>query len=87
MPLSCARGSRLPCQHHNELRDFTAYLISEVCNDVKIELDLQSLSGESLHYRTAIKENDARLDIRAAGLWGCQSTRDHFDVRVLNPLA
>jgi len=84
--LSCARGG-LPSQRHNELRDFTASLMSEVCNDVKVEPDLQPLSSESLHYRTAIKDDEARLDVRAAGFWGCQSTRDYFDVRVFNPLA
>ena len=34
--------------HHNDLRDITAELLSNVCNDVAIELPFQPLSGEVL---------------------------------------
>ena len=84
--LSCSHGG-LPSQRHNELRDFTASHMSDVCKDVKTEPDLQPLSGESLRYRTAITDDEARLDVRALGFWGCKSTRDYFDVRVFNSFA
>ena len=37
-----------PSIRHNEIRDLTANLLTEVCNDVCIEPDLQPLSGEVL---------------------------------------
>ena len=37
---------------------------------LKIEPVLQPLTGEALRYKTAICEDDARIDIRAAGFWG-----------------
>jgi len=58
--LSCSHGG-LPSQCHNELRDFTASLLCEVCPDVKTEPDLQPLTGENLTYRTAITEDEASL--------------------------
>ena len=44
--LSCPRGG-FPILRHNEVRDVTANLMSEVCHDVRTEPDLQPLSGES----------------------------------------
>ena len=32
-------------------------------------------------------EDDARVDIRAAGFWGCRHHRSFFDVRVFNAFA
>ena len=65
----------------------TARLLSEVCHDVQVEPHLQPLTGEVLHYRTAVLEDDARVDIRAAGFWGCRHHRSFFDVGVFNDLA
>ena len=65
----------------------TARLLSEVCHDVQVEPHLQPLTGEVLHYRTAMLEDDARVDIRAAGFWGCRYHRSFFDVCVFNDLA
>ena len=39
---------------HNEVRDITASLLSEVCHGVTTEPHLQSLSGEIMSHRTAI---------------------------------
>ena len=36
--LSCAKGA-FPTIRNNEIRDLTAHLITEVCNDVRIEPD------------------------------------------------
>ena len=65
---------------------YTFYLW-EVCTDVKTEPDLQPLTGESMHHRTAVTTDEARLDVRAQGFWGSRFTRDYFDVKVFNPLA
>ena len=45
--LSCARGG-LPTIRHNEIRDLTANLLTEVCNDVRIEPELQAVTMEHL---------------------------------------
>ena len=84
--LSCPHGA-FPIIRHNDVRDLTAKLMSEVCHDVQVEPHLQPLSGELLDYKTAKHENDARVDIRAAGFWGCRHHRSFFDVRVFNPFA
>ena len=72
---------------HNEIRDFTADLMKNVCRNVAIEPTLQSLSGELLQSSSAITTNNARLDIRADGFWDCGQQRAFFDVRVFNPIA
>ena len=63
--------SVFPISHHNDIRDLTAKLMSEVCHDVQVEPHLQPLSNESLHYKSAVHEDDTRVDIRAAGFWSC----------------
>ena len=75
-----------PTIRHNELRDVTASLLSEVCHNVATEPRLQPLSGESLTHRTAITSDDARLDIRARGFWSAAQDA-YFDVRVFHPNA
>ena len=50
--------------------DLTANLLSEVCNNVVIEPRFQPLSGETLQYKTANRDDNARLDIAANGFWG-----------------
>ena len=84
--LSCPTGG-LPTIRHNELRDFTAKVMTEVCHDVCIEPPLQPISGEALSYATPTKDDEARLDIRAQGFWGNRHQRAFFDVRVFNPNA
>ena len=72
---------------HNELRDMTADLLSEVCKDVRVEPQLQELTGENLTSgRSVNRSNEARLDISARGVW-CRNQRAFFDVRVFNPNA
>ena len=84
--LSCKKGGFV-IQRHNELRDLTADLLSEVCKDVCVEPQLQELTGESLtNGRSANRSNEARLDISARGVW-CRNQRAFFDVRVFNPNA
>ena len=59
-----------PTIRHNEIRDFTAKLMSEVCHDVCSEPPLQPLSGEHLPHTTSNREDNARLDIKAKDFWG-----------------
>ena len=62
--LSCSKGG-FPSIRHNEIRDLTANLLTEVCNDVCIKLGLQPIDGEGL-----TDQDGARLDIAANGFWG-----------------
>ena len=55
---------------HNEIRDITASLLSEVCHGVSTEPQLQSLADETLSHRSAISDNEARLDVAMYGFWG-----------------
>ena len=84
--MNCPTGG-YPTLRHNELRDFTADALSEVCSGVCVEPSLQTLSGETLTYSTAIAEDGARLDVSADGFWGGQHQRTFFDVKVFNPTA
>ena len=69
----CPFGS-LPIARHNEIRDIAAQWLNEVCADVVKKPSLQPLSGEIVLPRTANKQDDARLDIRARGFWNRQQS-------------
>ena len=84
--LSCPRGG-FPSIRHNEIRDITANLLTEVCRDVQVEPDLQEVSNEGLSGRSAITTDGARLDIAASGFWGGRHERTFLDIRVFNPYA
>ena len=84
--LSCAKGG-FPTIRHNEIRDITASLLTEVCNEVCIEPELQPVVPNQLSGGSANRENGARLDVSANGVWGGRHQKTYFDVRVFNPLA
>ena len=50
--LSCARGD-FPSLCHNEIRDLTATLLTEVCSDIQVEPDLQEIFTETMTRSTA----------------------------------
>ena len=56
--LSCAKGG-FTIVRHNEVRDLTANLLSEVCHNVCTEPSLQPLTGEQLTSASAITNNAA----------------------------
>ena len=76
-----------PSVCHNDLRDFTANLLTKVCPNVCIEPPLQALTGELLSHDTSNSEDGAHLDISAQGFWGHRHHRAFFDVRVFHPNA
>ena len=80
--LSCATGG-YSVLRHNELRNFTASVLQEVCHDVALEPPLQPLDGELLPSNANVTK-EARLDISARGFWGDRFSRSLFDVRVLH---
>ena len=82
--LNCSTGG-FPPTRHNEIRDFTAKLLTEVCHNVCVESPLQVLSGEHLPLATANREDNARLDVKVRGFWGTPHQCAFFEVRVFNP--
>ena len=83
--LNCRRGG-FTIQRHNELRDLTASLLTDVCHNVATEPPLQPLGGELFNLRSANTNPQARLDIKARGFWN-RGQDAFFDVRVFNPNA
>ena len=55
--LSCPRGG-FPSIRHNEIRDLTATLLTEVCNEVTVEPTLQEVTDERMMMRSAITTED-----------------------------
>ena len=83
--LSCMKGGFISIRH-NEVRDFTAELITETCSDVSIETPLQRVTNEKFQLRTANVCDEARVDVAARGVWA-RGQIAYLDVRVFNPLA
>ena len=88
MPDKCVCGSWLNVEHaltcacggfrslrHNEIRDMTASLLTEVCRNVKTKPELQPLTGETFSLRSANTEDNSRLGIRAMRFWGDMQPR------------
>ena len=84
--LQCNKGGYTQMRH-DEIRDTFAAIMKEVCSDVEIEPKLQPLEGESFVHRTTSTEDEARLDIKANGLWDSRFCRTFFEVKIFNPLA
>ena len=81
--LSCPKGGVM-IMRHNEVRDLTANLMSEVSHDVCIEPTLLPVTGELLHGASTITDDGAWLDIAASGFWGGRFEQAFFDVRIFN---
>ena len=69
--LSCPK-SGLPSIRHNEIRDLTATLLTEVCSQVAVEPELQPVSQQDYPASANIQDG-ARLDIAMNGFWGGRS--------------
>jgi len=93
LPIKCECGAHFDIEHalrckkgrfvslrHNELRNFTAKVLREVCHDVSVEPIMQPITGESLP-NNANSSEEARLDVAAQGFW-TTSQLAFFDVRV-----
>ena len=84
--LNCPFGGFLSVRH-DEVRDITADLLTEVCHGVGIEPHLQPVTEEQFTHRTANREEGARMDIVTENFWSRDRQRSFFDVRVFNPLS
>ena len=83
--MTCKKGGFV-CIRHDEVRDLTASILKEVCNDVSIEPTLLPLDGEHLQYRTANTSREARVDISARGFW-TRGQKSFVDIRIFDPMA
>ena len=84
--LSCPKGG-FPTIRHNQLRNMTASLLTEVCHDVEIESHLQPTSRDKCPNPNTNISDGARLDVSMNGFWGGQYEKAFLDVRVFNPYA
>ena len=84
--LHCAKGGYTHLRH-NEIRDVFANLMDDVCHDVQIKPKLQSLDRKLFSSNSTTTDDDARLDIKANGLWGSCFNRTFFAVKIFNPHA
>ena len=66
---TCPHGG-YPTLRHNEIRDITAQLMSEVCPNVATEPVLQPVTNECFFHRSADTGTDARLDVGNRGFGG-----------------
>ena len=99
LPSSCACGNNFTIEHamtcrkggypiirHNEVRDLTANLLTEVCHNVAHEPNLQPITHEVFLHQSANTDENARLDIRATGFWS-RAQEAFFDIRIFHPSA
>ena len=68
---------------HDNIRNLECSLLKSVVNDVECEPSLQPVINKEGYKRSAILDDDARLDIRARGFWR-DGQNAYFDVRVTN---
>ena len=83
--MTCHKGG-IPTLRHNEIRDLTAELLKEQASNVSTEPRLQPLHDERFQFRSANREDEARLDVRASDFW-CKGQEAFFDIRVFYPIA
>ena len=83
--MNCKKGGFITIRH-NDLRDLTANLLTEVCKDVDIEPQLLPVTGETFNNRTTNTSNEARVDIKSKRFW-VRGQQAFFDVRVFDPNA
>ena len=81
----CEKGGFVTIRH-NDLRDLTASLLTDVCKDVDTEPQLLPIMGETLNNRTANTSDEARVDIKLRGFW-VRDQQAFFDERVFDPNA
>ena len=76
---------------HNEIRELTASLLTEVCHEVSIKADLQPFSEEIFHRASTNIQDGARLDVAVSCFWGGgeggKYERSFCDVKAFNPHA
>ena len=86
LPSNCECGIKFDIQFDiNHIRNTTSILLKDVCKDVRVEPQLQQLTGEYLQHSTAAGD-EVRLDISAFGFWRAGQIA-FLVARVFNPYA
>ena len=67
---------------HNKVRELTAELLLECCEDVSTDPVLQQPTGETLP-PSAVQSNEARIDVAARRFW-VKGQVAYFNVKVFN---
>ena len=63
-----AKIGRFVSLRHTHIRNITSILLKEVCEDVRVELQLQQLTGK-YHQHSIAAGHEVKLDISARGFW------------------
>ena len=63
-----AKIGRFVSLRHTHIRNITSILLKEVCEDVRVELQLQQLTGK-YHQHSIGAGHEDKLDISARGFW------------------
>ena len=79
--LNCKLGGYVTMRHNN-IRDFEANLLKEICKDVKVEPELLPTGNVGTDSSNVAEK--ARLDVSAVGIWSSME-RTFLDVRVMHP--
>ena len=79
--MNCHRGGFINARH-DTIRNFEAKLLKLTCNDVQVEPSLQPCGSMTFH-KSAIINDEARLEIRAKGFWR-EGQNAFFDIRTTN---
>ena len=79
--LNCKLGGYVMMRHNN-IWNFEAILLSDVCKDFKIEPELLPIGDNTTNSSNSSEK--ARLDVSAVGIWS-QMERTFLDVRVFHP--
>ena len=78
--LNCKLGGYVHMRHNN-LRDLEAFILKEVCKDVRTEPGLLPVGNAEVDSRNL--EEKSRPDVSAVGVWG-PNERTFLDVRVIH---
>jgi hypothetical protein len=99
LPTTCPCGAPFSLDHsqicklggfvgmrHDEGKKIWAVANSKVFRDVEVEPQLEQLDDETLDYKTANRDQEARSDVRVRGFYGNQQNA-FFDHKVFYPFA
>lgn len=79
--LSCPRGG-FPYLWYKEIKDQTATLMTEVCNDVQVEPQLQAIATETMSGWSANTADGTRSNMAANGFWGGRREKALIGIRM-----
>ena len=81
---SCLKGG-FPVIRHNEIRDRSANLLTEVCHDVCVKPDLKTSHRKSFEQSSSNRQDGARFDIVTSCCWSGHHEKTFFGVKLFNP--